>query len=68
MKKVGNKRSRARGHTKTICPRTMYRQKAKPDENKGFDPNIFLISLSETWAKFSSLFTIVMLMKMVFGL
>lgn len=65
MKKVGNKRSRVRGHTKTICPRTMYRQAVQPKTENIIHP--FVKSAIETWVLFSSIFTIVQLFRMFLG-
>lgn len=64
MKKVGNKRSRVRGHTKTICPRTMYRQ---APGNKPVEVSPVAKKLAECWVVFSSVFTIFVILKYFFG-
>lgn len=63
MKKTGNKKSRVRGYTKTICPRTMYRQ--APANNVEVNP--VARKLAEWWVIFSSVFTIFVILKHFFG-
>lgn len=64
MKKTGNKRSKARGYTKTICPRIMYR---KAPVNKTMEVNPIARKIAEWWVIFSSVFTIFVILKYFFG-